>query len=115
MNINKLGSLIAISGNLAIAACDNKSEQTNAANDSRFTGKKFSEHIRSTEARTPEDERAGFLLPEGFEIELYASEPDIGKPMNIAFDAKRKNVGHPIIRIPVPCHIRKRFRQDHNP
>ena len=88
MNINKLGSLIAISGILAISACDNKSEKTNAATDSRFTGKKFSEHIRSTEARTPEDERAGFLLPDGFEIELYASEPDIGKPMNIAFDAK---------------------------
>ncbi|MFN7138939.1 MAG: hypothetical protein ACK4UN_06350, partial [Limisphaerales bacterium] len=29
-----------------------------------------------------------FHLPPGFEIQLVASEPEIGKPMNIAFDAK---------------------------
>ena len=45
-------------------------------------------NIRTTAALTPEDERQGFKLPEGFEINLYASEPDIGKPINIAFDAK---------------------------
>ena len=28
------------------------------------------------------------MLPDGFEIQLYASEPDIGKPINITFDAK---------------------------
>lgn len=48
--------------------------------------KKFQEHVRSTEFQTPEQERAGFVLPEGFEITLFASEPDISKPMNIAFD-----------------------------
>ncbi len=59
-----------------------------APQDSLYSGEKFSEHIRSTEARTPEEEQAGFKLPEGFQIELFASEPDIGKPMNIAFDAQ---------------------------
>ncbi len=44
--------------------------------------------VRGTDARTPEEERAGFHLPPGFEIQLVASEPDIGKPMNLAFDAK---------------------------
>lgn len=79
---------IAVAG-VVVSGCFEKSPETNpAGQDSRFSGKKFSEHIRSTEARTPEEERAGFLLPEGFEIELYASEPDIGKPMNLAFDAK---------------------------
>lgn len=58
------------------------------ANDTLYSGEKFNEHIRSTEARTPEEERAGFKLPEGFEINLYASEPDIGKPINFAFDAQ---------------------------
>ncbi len=48
----------------------------------------FSKNIRTTEARTPAEEQAGFTLPPGFKIELFASEPDIGKPMNIAFDAK---------------------------
>lgn len=63
-------------------------EERQAAEDSLYSGSKFSEHVRTTEARTPEEERAGFKLPEGFEIELYASEPDIGKPINLAFDAQ---------------------------
>ncbi len=65
-----------------------KSEQSDTADSTRFSGKKFNEHIRSTEARTPADEQSGFKLPPGFEIALYASEPDIGKPINITFDAK---------------------------
>jgi putative heme-binding domain-containing protein len=36
--------------------------------------------------RTPEEEKAGFHLPEGFAIELVAAEPEINKPMNLAFD-----------------------------
>ena len=48
----------------------------------------FSKHIRTTDARTPEGERSGFKLPPGFKIELFASEPDIGKPMNLSFDAQ---------------------------
>ncbi|MRG45279.1 c-type cytochrome [Chitinophaga sp. SYP-B3965] len=47
---------------------------------------KFSEHVRSTEFRTPEEERAGFKLPPGFEITLFAAEPDISKPINMEFD-----------------------------
>ncbi|HCN84861.1 MAG TPA: dehydrogenase [Sphingobacteriaceae bacterium] len=56
--------------------------------DSQYSGALFNANIRSTAARTPEEERLGFKLPAGFEIQLYASEPDIGKPLNIAFDAK---------------------------
>ena len=48
----------------------------------------FAKHIRTTDARTPADEKAGFTLPPGFEIQLFASEPDIGKPMNMAFDSR---------------------------
>lgn len=53
-----------------------------------FSGDKFKDNVRVTEARSPEDERKGFKLPDGFEITLFASEPDIGKPINLAFDAK---------------------------
>jgi putative heme-binding domain-containing protein len=35
---------------------------------------------------TPEEERAKFHLPPGFEIQLVAAEPDIQKPINITFD-----------------------------
>lgn len=47
---------------------------------------KFADHIRTTEFQTPAQEQAGFKLPPGFEISLYASEPDIGKPINMDFD-----------------------------
>ena len=36
---------------------------------------KFADHIRSTEFQTPAQEQAGFKLPPGFEITLYASPP----------------------------------------
>ena len=64
-----------------------KNEQADTTED-KYTGADFKDHVRSTPARTPEEERLGFKLPPGFEITLYASEPDIGKPINIAFDAK---------------------------
>jgi putative heme-binding domain-containing protein len=44
--------------------------------------------VAETEARTPAQELSGFHLPEGFVIELVASEPEINKPMNLAFDAR---------------------------
>ena len=56
--------------------------------DSKTKGGPFNENIRPTDPRTPEEERAGFIVPEGFEITLFASEPDIDKPMNITFDAQ---------------------------
>ena len=56
--------------------------------ESLYTGDLFRENIRSTEPRTPEEELLGFKLPPGFEIQLFASEPDIDKPINMTFDAK---------------------------
>ena len=44
--------------------------------------------IRKTDPLTPEQQRSTFHLPEGFEVQLFASEPDIGKPMNMAFDGR---------------------------
>jgi putative heme-binding domain-containing protein len=45
-------------------------------------------NIASTPPRSPEDERKGFHLPPGFDIELVAAEPDIRKPINMNFDAQ---------------------------
>lgn len=44
--------------------------------------------IVETPALTPEEQKAQFHLPEGFEIQLVASEPDIGQPMNLQFDIR---------------------------
>ncbi|TWT61078.1 hypothetical protein Pan54_18120 [Rubinisphaera italica] len=43
--------------------------------------------IAPTQPLSPEQQRQLFQLPEGFEIQLIAAEPDIGQPMNLNFDA----------------------------
>lgn len=47
----------------------------------------FSEGVRTTEPLAPAEQRAKFKLPPGFEIQLVAAEPELRKPMNMAFDA----------------------------
>jgi putative heme-binding domain-containing protein len=47
----------------------------------------YASHVAKTPPRSPEEERKLFRLPPGFEIQLVASEPDIAKPLNLAFDA----------------------------
>ncbi len=44
--------------------------------------------IRETPALSPEAERAALHVPEGFDVQLFAAEPQINKPINLAFDAK---------------------------
>lgn len=48
----------------------------------------YGEGVRPSDARTPEEERQGFHLPAGFIAELVASEPQISKPLNMAFDSR---------------------------
>lgn len=42
--------------------------------------------VAPSEALSPKEEAAGFQLPAGLGAKLVASDPDIFKPMNIAFD-----------------------------
>ena len=44
--------------------------------------------VAKTDAKSPAEELKCFKLPDGFEAQLVASEPDIQKPMQMAFDAK---------------------------
>ncbi|MDX1963695.1 MAG: c-type cytochrome [Pirellulales bacterium] len=46
----------------------------------------FAELVRPTEPLSPQAEQQAFHLPPGFEIQLVAAEPDLRKPMNMAFD-----------------------------
>jgi putative heme-binding domain-containing protein len=48
----------------------------------------FADIIRKTQPLVPEQEQKAFHLPPGFQIDLVAAEPAIGKPINMAFDAK---------------------------
>ena len=47
----------------------------------------FAANVRPTDPLTAEEQLQTFDLPEGFVVQLVASEPDINKPMNLAFDA----------------------------
>ncbi len=44
--------------------------------------------IAAPGALSPNEQRSSFTLPPGFEAQLVASEPDIAKPMQLAFDEK---------------------------
>ena len=44
------------------------------------------ENVSTFPHRSPEEERKALHVPPGFEIQLVAAEPDIQKPLNIAFD-----------------------------
>ncbi|MCA9053011.1 MAG: c-type cytochrome [Planctomycetaceae bacterium] len=44
--------------------------------------------VVETDPLSPEEQRARFHVPAGFEIQLVASDPDIGQPMNMNFDAQ---------------------------
>jgi len=48
----------------------------------------YGEMVRSSRWRSPADQLKGFHLPPGFEIRLFAAEPDIAKPLNLAIDRR---------------------------
>src|SRR5438105_3949268 len=48
----------------------------------------FAAGVRTTPWLSPADEQKLFKLPPGFEIQLVAAEPDIQKPLNMAFDER---------------------------
>lgn len=47
----------------------------------------FAANVRPTEPLTPEAQVRTLQVPEGFAVQLVAAEPDLHKPMNLAFDA----------------------------
>ena len=60
------------------------------------------ENVSSLPPRTPEDERKALHLPPGFEIQLVAAEPDIHKPLNLAFDDRGRLWVTDTRRVPFP-------------
>ncbi len=47
----------------------------------------FAQHVRPTDPLTAEEQLKTFHLPPGFKIQLVAAEPNLRKPMNMAFDS----------------------------
>ncbi len=48
----------------------------------------FGEMVRRSDRRTPAEQLAGMHVPAGFEVRLFAAEPEIAKPLNLAFDSR---------------------------
>lgn len=62
--------------------------------------------VATTPHLSPDDERRAFKLPPGFEAQLVAAEPDIQKPMNIAFDSRGRLWVTSTIEYPYPAKDR---------
>ncbi|MEX0676443.1 MAG: PVC-type heme-binding CxxCH protein [Pirellulales bacterium] len=59
--------------------------------------------VAPTEALSPAEQQKKFHLPPGFEIQLFASEPDIHKPMNITFDSRGRLWVSDTLEYPYPA------------
>jgi putative heme-binding domain-containing protein len=62
----------------------------------------YAEHIAPSEHLKPAEEVKKFHLPPGFEAQLVASEPDIHKPLNIAFDDRGRLWVSETVEYPFP-------------
>ncbi|MEX0938233.1 MAG: PVC-type heme-binding CxxCH protein [Pirellulales bacterium] len=58
--------------------------------------------VIETDPLTPAEQQTKFHLPEGFEIELVASEPMISKPINLNFDHRGRLYLTQSVEYPIP-------------
>jgi putative heme-binding domain-containing protein len=67
-------------------------------------------NVAATPHRSPEAERKLFRLPPHFEIQLVAAEPDIHKPLNLAFDDRGRLWVTDTVEYPFPPPAGKKSR-----
>jgi len=72
----------------------------------------FAANIRETPKLSPEEEQKSFTLPPGFEMQLFAAEPQIAKPLNMAFDARGRLWVTNTIEYPFPVAPDKKSRDN---
>jgi putative heme-binding domain-containing protein len=86
MKINLKPNFTSLFFLLILLSCQKSSKEN--LNELATGEEIYAEHVRTSKFQTPEEERLSFILPPGFEVTLFASEPDITKPINMAFDEK---------------------------
>jgi putative heme-binding domain-containing protein len=59
--------------------------------------------VAPTDPLTPDEQVKHFHLPPGFEMQLIASEPDIGQPTNIQFDSRGRLWINSTLEYPYPA------------
>lgn len=67
--------------------------------------------VRESDPLSPEEERIRLKVPEGFAVQLFAAEPMINKPMNMAFDARGRLWVSSTVEYPFPG-ARERWSDD---
>jgi putative membrane-bound dehydrogenase-like protein len=68
------------------------------------------ENVSSFPPRTPADEQKALHAPKGFEIQLVAAEPEINKPLNLAFDDRGRLWVTSTVEYPYPAEDGKKPR-----
>jgi putative heme-binding domain-containing protein len=68
------------------------------------------EDVSSFPPRSPEEEHGALHVPPGFEIQLVAADPDIHKPLNLAFDDKGRLWVTDTLEYPYPAPAGKKPR-----
>ncbi len=61
------------------------------------------EDVSTLPHRTPDEERKALHVPPGFEVQLVAAEPDIQKPLNLAFDDRGRLWVTDTVEYPYPA------------
>ncbi|MBX3421100.1 MAG: c-type cytochrome [Pirellulaceae bacterium] len=79
-------SPMAQAAQTASGEADGQSDQYRGADEPTIPASIFGQGVRETPWLSPTDEAAKFRLPPGFSAELVAAEPQIDKPLNMAFD-----------------------------
>lgn len=69
-----------------LVAADTRAEDAATAPEPATPHSVYGEGVRPTNWLAAEDQRKQFHLPPGFEVRLFASEPQIAKPLNMACD-----------------------------
>jgi len=71
---------------------------------------RFAAGVRATDPLSPTVQQSMFDLAPGFVIELVASEPEIAKPMNMAFDTRGRLWVTDTLEYPYPVDLNKKGR-----
>ncbi len=68
-----------------------------------LAGAQDTPHVVNDPPLAPAEQQKRFHLPPGFEIQLVAAEPDIAKPMNLAFDHRGRLLVTQTVEYPFPA------------
>src|SRR5687767_8445345 len=60
-------------------------------------------HVVASDPLSPQEQLTKFHVPPGFEVQLVAAEPDVQKPINLAFDHRGRLYVTQSVEYPYPA------------